>query len=111
MPEIQTGEDHLTFVHQLELKVERILHLENQIAALPYLGGLGLGRRARRAEDVVPGGATDTRTGLQHGFVSALNERRHARRRDRHTAFVGLDFPGDAEAHTRRSHRRAARRR
>ena len=95
---MEVGEEHKAFSEAAVLLLDRLLHLEQELARLPDL----VHRHdagADRLIGVVGKRAALSRAGLDEHLVAALAELTRAGRRQRNAVLVRLDFPGHADFH------------
>ena len=95
---MEVGEEHEALSQAAVLLLDRLLHLEQQLARLPDL----IHRNdpgADRFVGVVGEGAPLPRPALDEHLVAALAELARPGRRQRDAVLVRLDFPGHADFH------------
>ena len=95
---MQIGEQNEPLPEAAVLRLDRLLHLEKQLAGLPdfvHTHDAGTDRLVR----VIGEGASLPRSGLDEHVMTALDELACARWRQRDAVFVRLDFPGHADFH------------
>ena len=96
--DVQVGEEHEPFAEPWILGRDRLLHLEQELGALPDLVD---GRDAGAVRLVLLVGelAAGACARLDDDLVPALDELARARGRQRDPVLLGLDLPGDADSH------------
>ena len=96
--DVEVGEEGQALAQPRVLGRDRLLHLEQQLAALPDV----VDRDDLRADALVGRvgeRAARARAGLDRHLVAAVDQLERAGRRQRDPVLVGLDLLGDADPH------------
>jgi hypothetical protein len=97
--EVEVGEHRQVGVHQRVLRRDRLLHLEQQLAGLPHVGGVGHDLRAGDLVGIVGEPRPGPGTGLDQHLAPEPRQVERAGRRQRDPTLGRLDLFHYADLH------------